>query len=402
MNCYQDEFDQTNGLRYLNHAAVAPWPRRAADAVSAFARENVAHGASDYPEWLKIEHRLRERRPTAQCARRQRPRTGQEHLRGAFLRSLRPGLARGRPGRHRQRGVPSIEWSGKPCARAASKWSRSVSPATTPRAPCSPPAAHAPACCRSARCSTPAACALTWSASARDVAAAACCSASTRSSRLGALPFDVQAYDCAFAMADGHKWMLGPEGLGVFYCHPEQRERLALHEYGWHMLEHALDYERRDWRPARSWRFECGSPNMLGAMALEASLGLLEEVGMERVGRHRRARPVATGRSVGNSRGTPAQSAEPEPTRGYPDLQPGRPGQPDTLRNASPGAGHLRPAWRRYPFFPALLHEFDGDRRHPGDLAPGRRHLGAQDGEGIPNLFKTASPVWTPHEHDQY
>ncbi|HHK5134060.1 TPA: hypothetical protein ACQT1F_002349, partial [Pseudomonas aeruginosa] len=25
MNCYQDEFDQTNGLRYLNHAAVAPW-----------------------------------------------------------------------------------------------------------------------------------------------------------------------------------------------------------------------------------------------------------------------------------------------------------------------------------------------------------------------------------------
>lgn len=87
-------------------------------------------------------------------------------------------------------------------------------------------------------------------------------------------------------MADGHKWMLGPEGLGVFYCHPEQRERLALHEYGWHMLEHALDYERRDWRPARSARrFECGSPNMLGAMALEASLGLLEEVGMERVGR---------------------------------------------------------------------------------------------------------------------
>ena len=34
-----------------------------------------------------------------------------------------------------------------------------------------------------------------------------------------------------------------------------------------------------------AWRFECGSPNMLGAMALEASLGLLEEVGMERVGR---------------------------------------------------------------------------------------------------------------------
>ncbi|NQD95128.1 aminotransferase class V-fold PLP-dependent enzyme, partial [Pseudomonas sp. CrR25] len=99
--------------------------------------------------------------------------------------------------------------------------------------------------------------------------------------QLGALPFDVQAYQCAFAMADGHKWLLGPEGLGVFYCRSDLREQLTLHEYGWHMLEHPDDYQRRDWQAARTARrFECGSPNMLGAMALEASLSLLEEVGM--------------------------------------------------------------------------------------------------------------------------
>jgi len=104
--------------------------------------------------------------------------------------------------------------------------------------------------------------------------------------QLGALPFDVQACDCAFAMADGHKWLLGPEGLGVFYCRSDLREQLKLHEYGWHMLEHAGDYDRRDWQPARTAkRFECGSPNMLGAMALEASLSLLEEVGMDEVGK---------------------------------------------------------------------------------------------------------------------
>jgi len=104
--------------------------------------------------------------------------------------------------------------------------------------------------------------------------------------QLGALPFDVQQNRCAFAMADGHKWMLGPEGLGVFYCRSDLREQLKLHEYGWHMLEHAGDYDRSDWEPARSARrFECGSPNMLGAMALEASLSLLEEVGMEQVAR---------------------------------------------------------------------------------------------------------------------
>jgi len=102
--------------------------------------------------------------------------------------------------------------------------------------------------------------------------------------QLGAQPFDVQQSRCAFAMADGHKWMLGPEGLGVFYCRSDLRDQLKLHEYGWHMLEHAGDYDRTDWEPARSARrFECGSPNLLGAMALEASLSLLEEVGMEQV-----------------------------------------------------------------------------------------------------------------------
>jgi selenocysteine lyase/cysteine desulfurase len=87
-------------------------------------------------------------------------------------------------------------------------------------------------------------------------------------------------------MADGHKWLLGPEGLGVFYCRSDLRAQLELHEYGWHMLEHRGDYLRQDWQPAHSARrFECGSPNMLGTMALEASLSLLEEVGMVEVGK---------------------------------------------------------------------------------------------------------------------
>jgi selenocysteine lyase/cysteine desulfurase len=56
-----DEFPQIVGLRYLNHAAVAPWPRRAARAVSAFAEQNVSIGARDYPQWLTVERSLRQR-----------------------------------------------------------------------------------------------------------------------------------------------------------------------------------------------------------------------------------------------------------------------------------------------------------------------------------------------------
>jgi selenocysteine lyase/cysteine desulfurase len=50
------------------------------------------------------------------------------------------------------------------------------------------------------------------------------------------------------------------------------------------MVEHPGEFERRDWTPAAdARRFECGSPNMLGIHALEASLSLLEEVGMASV-----------------------------------------------------------------------------------------------------------------------
>ena len=52
MYAVHDEFPQLPGLRYLNHAAVAPWPQRAVDAVSRFAIENARSGARDYSTWL--------------------------------------------------------------------------------------------------------------------------------------------------------------------------------------------------------------------------------------------------------------------------------------------------------------------------------------------------------------
>ena len=98
---------------------------------------------------------------------------------------------------------------------------------------------------------------------------------------IGVKPFDVQVCQADFVMADGHKWMLGPEGLAVFYCRREWIPRLALCQFGWHMVEAVGDYDRKDWRPAASARrFECGSPNMTGIHALHASLSLIEETGM--------------------------------------------------------------------------------------------------------------------------
>lgn len=99
--------------------------------------------------------------------------------------------------------------------------------------------------------------------------------------QLGALSFDVQAVQADFVMADGHKWLLAPEGLAIFYSNPQAREQLKLKQYGWRMIENIYDYGSSTWQIANSARrFECGSPNMLGIHALSASLSLFFDIGI--------------------------------------------------------------------------------------------------------------------------
>ncbi|MCY1277865.1 Cysteine desulfurase SufS [compost metagenome] len=285
MNQFASEFPQQPGLRYLNHAAVAPWPQRAADAVAAFARENIQLGARDYPQWMQIEKRLRERLARLLNA--------DSTLDVALVKNTSEALSfvafglDWRPGDQvviSDQEFPSnrVVWEAlKPRGVEVIQIGLGgVDPEDDLLAACGP---------RTRLLSISAvqyASGLRMDlerlgAGCRQRGVLFCIDAIQQ---LGALPFDVKAYDCAFAMADGHKWMLGPEGLGAFYCRAAEREQLALHEYGWHMLENAGNYDLAEWRPARSARrFECGSPNMLGGVALDASLSLLEEVSMPAV-----------------------------------------------------------------------------------------------------------------------
>jgi len=95
----------------------------------------------------------------------------------------------------------------------------------------------------------------------------------------------VQAIHADFAIADGHKWMLSAEGLGLFYVRREVMERLKVLQFGWHMVDSLTDYTEQSFalnKTAR--RFECGTPNMLGIHAFNASVELLLETGMENIG----------------------------------------------------------------------------------------------------------------------
>ena len=99
--------------------------------------------------------------------------------------------------------------------------------------------------------------------------------------QLGAVQLDVEACGIDFLAADGHKWLLAPEGIAVFYCRESVREQLRLTQLGWRMLDEPYQFNRDDWEPSKTAiRFEAGSPNILGQTALNASVGLLEEIGM--------------------------------------------------------------------------------------------------------------------------
>ena len=101
---------------------------------------------------------------------------------------------------------------------------------------------------------------------------------------VGLMPVDVQAWGIDFLAADGHKWMLGPEGAGIFYCHEELIRQLHPNVVGWMNMVDAHDFgqyrfEFRD--DAR--RFEPGSYNVPGVLAMGASMELLLEVGLDQV-----------------------------------------------------------------------------------------------------------------------
>lgn len=101
---------------------------------------------------------------------------------------------------------------------------------------------------------------------------------------VGVVPVDVQAMGIDFLSADGHKWMLGPEGAGFLYCHEDLCERIVPPISGWMGRYNHLDYGNYDERyypDAR--RFEPGTWNVSGLHALGGSLGLLLEVGLDTV-----------------------------------------------------------------------------------------------------------------------
>jgi len=101
---------------------------------------------------------------------------------------------------------------------------------------------------------------------------------------VGALPVDVQAMGIDFLSADGHKWLLSPEGCGIFYCRQDLIDMLHPAVVGWMNMIDAMDFDNYRFKfRSDAGRFEPGTYNIPGILALGASIDLLLKVGIDTV-----------------------------------------------------------------------------------------------------------------------
>ena len=91
---------------------------------------------------------------------------------------------------------------------------------------------------------------------------------------------DVQDLDCDFFTLSGHK-MLGPTGIGVLYGKEEILNQMNPIEFGGEMIDFVYEQEAT-WKEL-PWKFEAGTPNIAGAIALGAAVDYLSALGMENV-----------------------------------------------------------------------------------------------------------------------
>ncbi len=98
---------------------------------------------------------------------------------------------------------------------------------------------------------------------------------------LGAFPLDVRTCGVDALAADGHKWLLGPEGCGILYINQALQDRVDPVEFGWTNVAQYNDYASRDMalRPDAG-RYECGTLNTIGCFGLKASIEFLLDVGL--------------------------------------------------------------------------------------------------------------------------
>ncbi len=104
---------------------------------------------------------------------------------------------------------------------------------------------------------------------------------------LGAFPLDVRATGIDAFFGAGAKWLMALQGVGFLYVAPRLAERLALRIPGWRSAGDMWDFLAYEQPPSATIaRFEGGTPNFIGALALATSCGVLREARLATIAEH--------------------------------------------------------------------------------------------------------------------
>jgi cysteine desulfurase / selenocysteine lyase len=98
-------------------------------------------------------------------------------------------------------------------------------------------------------------------------------------------PVDVQAVPCDFLVFSGHK-LYGPSGVGVLYARAELLEAMPPYQGGGDMIDH-VRFEGTTFNEI-PFRFEAGTPDIAGIVALGAAIDYVEGLGLEAIEAHER------------------------------------------------------------------------------------------------------------------
>lgn len=286
---FSSDFSIDSNIIYLNHAAVAPWPQATAQAIQAFTTQNSLFGATHYPQWIETEHSLKLK--LSQLINS----PSENNI--ALVKNTSEALSFVASGLDWDAGdsiviareeFPSnrIVWQSLEklgvTIKLVSLYDNQVQ--------YSPEDNLLAAIDHSTRLLSVSSVQYADGLRMDLKKLGQYCQQNNilfcvdAIQSLGALNMDVQDIEADFVMADGHKWLISPEGLGVFYCRDTILEQLTPSQFGWHMTEDLYNFDALNWTPAKTARkFECGSPNMLGVHALHSSVSLILKHGIEQI-----------------------------------------------------------------------------------------------------------------------
>jgi cysteine desulfurase/selenocysteine lyase len=97
------------------------------------------------------------------------------------------------------------------------------------------------------------------------------------------MPVDVRAIGCDFYAFSGHK-VYGPSGIGALYGKAALLDAMPPWQGGGDMIS-SVSFEKTTWNEL-PYKFEAGTPNIAGGIALGAAIEWTEGIGLEAIAAH--------------------------------------------------------------------------------------------------------------------